>query len=118
VILSILIQILNNRGQNLLHFDSIVIKALFDSLPNHLNILSQVGDLLEVVLLFGDMESSDDVLDLFHVLKTETTKVPVIHDESEVVFDFDLVGNCSSVSESLAHDGDEHVQKMDQHDEG
>jgi hypothetical protein len=29
-----------------------------------------------------------------------------------------LVGNCSSVSESLAHDGDEHVQKMDQHDEG
>ena len=112
--LATLIPVLFNCGQNPLHLES---EALFDRFTQILNIISQVLDLLKVVvLLFVVMESSNYVPDLLHVFKTEIFKVPVTHYESEVVLNFDLVGNSSSVSERFTHDGDKHVQKMDQQD--
>ena len=116
IILSILIQVLNNGGQDILHFECVVIEALFDRLAHLLNILSQICDLLKIILLLRSMKSSNDVFNLLHILKTETPKVPVIHNKFEVVFNFDLVRNCSSVTESFTHNGDEHVRQMDKQD--
>jgi hypothetical protein len=47
----------------------------------------------------------------------EFVEVPVVQDEAEVVFDFDFVLDFVVFAEGVAHDGDQHVEQMEDEDE-
>ena len=63
------------------------------------------------------VESSDDVFGLLGVTQGIGHQVPVVNDEGQVVLQFYLVCHFVSLLESVAHDGDQHVQHVDQKDE-
>ena len=89
----------------LLAVQNLIFKILFE-LINHFDIFE----------FFGGRECSYDVLDLMSVVVvSEIHEMPVVHDELEMVLNPDLLTYSSSISKSLTHNGDEHVQEVDEH---
>ena len=79
-------------------------------------ILFELIDHFDIFEFFGGRECSHDVLDLMSVVvESEIHEMPVVHDELKMVLNPDLLSYSSSISESLTHNGDEHVQEVDKH---
>jgi len=78
------------------------------------NVIFNFLKLTGLIILLLLQEGCDDVLDLPVVRDSLVQKLPVIHDKAKVILDLLLVLNFVVFSEGLAHDGDQHVQQMDQ----
>ena len=63
------------------------------------------------------VECSDNVVQLLGVSNGVVFQVPVVDDECQVVPDLDLLCHLVTVSEGVSHNGDQHVQQMNKHDE-
>lgn len=65
--------------------------------------------LIFIFIIMWDMEGCDNVFYLLAVSQREVLQVPVVDDEGQVVLYFYLLGNFITATESVSHDGDQHV---------
>ena len=78
-------------------------------------------DILEFLPTFFNGEGNDNVFDLVFLVfitKGLLIEVPVVEDELKVISDSDLGGDGWLFWERVSHDGDKHVEHVDEHDEG
>ena len=90
-------------------------------LPHLLQVLrSQIQHLLVAVLfLILGSHRRNDVVDVALVLECDVEHHPVVHDEPQMVTDHDLWAHLSPDRKGVAHDGDQHVQEVeDDHNAG
>ena len=85
-------------------------------LEPHLALLYMLEHLIFILFITG-MECCNDVLDLPGVAQCIAHQVPVVDHEPKVVLHFYLVSYFVSLRESVTHDGDQHVQHVDQKNE-
>ena len=63
------------------------------------------------------MKCRYNILNVSGVSKRDVLKVPIVDNELQIVFDLDLLCHLASLAECFAHDGYQHIQKMDQQNE-
>ena len=63
------------------------------------------------------LEGRHDVVELLGISYGVVLEVPVVHHEGQVVSDLNLLCYFIPDGESVAHNGDQHVQQMDQQNE-
>jgi len=89
-------------------------------LDKHLEILKLTLNLLKqlsLIFILLVLEGRHDVVELLGVSYGVVLEVPVVHDEGQVVSDLYLLCNFIPDGESVTHDGNQHVQQMDQQNE-
>ena len=63
------------------------------------------------------MESGNDVLDLVPIWERKFVEIPVGHYKLEVASTINLVSDFGSFRESVTHDGNQHIEHMDEQEE-
>lgn len=76
----------------------------------------QEHHLISALFILGD-KSSNDVLDLVVAVQNILFIIPLVDDEPKLLGYLDPRHVITLLSENLTHDSDEHVEKMDKHDE-
>ena len=95
--------------KDLLSFDDIAVPSVDVGLDIGQGLVQSFEHIpLRVLVLV--VECSHDVVQLLRVADCNVLQVPVVDHECQVVPDFDLLRHLVPVSESVAHDGDQHVQ--------